>query len=271
MGLLKNARKQKARKLGLADNNLGIANKGRGRQKLRKQRQEADMEAAAQAIEKKYTKHTGGESVLPKKKKRVRQHPNKKKAAPPVLSMTRLVHEVQVCDQGRKASVLMGFLIRLLENGKKSRPQVLITVSEKDDLVRLAQFLGTETVQTALSNPSVASLHDSIPDDERKTVVADFWMGKTVVLLTTDQAAESVRTPNHLVNFDCPPSMEEYLQRANHVGRSGRSGSIFTLFTAQNVALATPLIRFLRANNQSISRELLDLTIEYLENKTCGP
>jgi superfamily II DNA/RNA helicase len=271
MGMLSHARKKKARKLGLADNNLGIANKGRGRQKLRKQRQEADMEAAAQAIEKKYTTLRGGEGLV--KKKFVRQHSNKKKATPPPQKglVESVVHEVQVCAENKKASVLMGFLLRLFENVKKSRTQVLISVSNKDDLVRLAQFLATESVQTALSNPTLSSLHDEVPDSERKTIVADFWMGRTIILIVVDKVFESVRTPSHLINFDFPPSLADYIQRANRVGRSGRSGSVVTLFTDKNAPVATPLIRFLRSNDQPVSRELLDLTIGYLEDKLATP
>lgn len=278
MGMLSHARKKKARQLGLTENNLGFKNKGRGRQKLRKQRQEADMEAAAQAIEKKYSKLKGAGTAPTPKKKRVRQRTQKKKTAKTkseqkvgVVIEESVKHEVQVCDQTKKASVLMGFLLRVYENVKKSQPQVLISVSKKDDLTRLVQFLQSEAVQAALSKPTLASLHDAVSADERKTVVADFWMGKTVILITTDSIFQSVRTPSHLVNFDFPPSMAEYLQRSNRVGKSGRAGAMFSLFTAENVPVAPPLIRFLHSIQQPISRELLDLTIEHLENKLLTP
>lgn len=296
MGMLSHARKRKARQLGLATNNLGIANKGRGRQKLRKQKQEAGLAAMAEAVQRKYAEMKGevGEQPRGGRRQRVKQAKLKAKASTstrntpavaaasniasstttaatldtPSSSVNTVIHEVVYCTQDRKASSLMESLLQVLgESKSKRRPQILITVSDRESLLRLMQFFSAESVMQALHQPSFAGLHEDTPEEERKTMVADFWMKRTLILITTEKVVEQLRVPRFVVNFDFPRSVAEYTARANRVAKTARDATIISLFTSAEVALAPELIRVLRASNQFISRELLDAAIEHLERK----
>jgi len=285
--MLSHARKRKARQLGLATNNLGIANKGRGRQKLRKQRQDAGLAAVAEAVQRKYAEMKGvvGEQPRGGRRQRVKQAKIKAKTAtgrPPKTPTSinpsapsavgsnahSVIHEVVYCSQERKASNLMGSLLQVLgESKSKKRPQVLIIVSSRDSLLRLMQFFSATSVSQALHEPSYASLHEETPEEEKKTIIADFWMKRALVLIATDKVIDQVRIPRFVVNFDFPRSVTEYNARANRVAQSLQDATITSLITSDDLTLAPELIRVLRASNQFISRELLDAAIEHLEHK----
>lgn len=272
MGMLSHARKKKARQLGLAANNLGIANKGRGRQKLRKQRQEEGIAAVAQAVERKYAEMKGKKAEERQGGRRQRVKARNKnltvtKRTPITDDSINVIHEVVYCDPARKASTLMDSLLQLLGGGEKKRPQILIIVSNRESSLRLEQFFGVATVLQALHQPSVASLHEDTPEAERKSVVADFWMKRTVILVVTEKSVDQVRIPRYVVNFDFPPSVADYTARATRLGKVSRDATMISLLTPAEIELAPGLIQALRAKDQFISRELLDAAIEHLEKK----
>lgn len=60
---------------------------------------------------------------------------------------------------------------------------------------------------------------------EREQALADFRSGKCPVLVATSVAARGLDIPDvqHVVNFDLPSNIDEYVHR---IGRTGRCGNI---------------------------------------------
>jgi len=73
--------------------------------------------------------------------------------------------------------------------------------------------------------------------------------GKSPILVATAVAARGLDIPNvkHVINFDMPSDVEEYVHR---IGRTGRMG---------NLGLATS---FFNDRNRNLTRELVELIIE---------
>lgn len=84
---------------------------------------------------------------------------------------------------------------------------------------------------------------------EREAALADFRHGRCRVLVATDVASRGLDIPNvtHVINFDMPSNIDDYVHR---IGRTGRCGN-----TGQAIA-------FVNEKNRNILRELCELLVE---------
>ncbi|GJQ09661.1 hypothetical protein GpartN1_g1452.t1 [Galdieria partita] len=93
------------------------------------------------------------------------------------------------------------------------------------------------------------SIHGDRSQVEREEALHSFRTGRTPILVATDVAARGLDIPNvtHVVNFDMPTDVDDYVHRIGRTGRAGNSG------------LATA---FLNDNNIGIAKSLIDILIE---------
>jgi superfamily II DNA/RNA helicase len=58
-----------------------------------------------------------------------------------------------------------------------------------------------------------------------------FRSGKQKILVSTNLAARGIDIPNitHVINYDMPENVEEYVHRIGRAGRMGRVGTAVTL------------------------------------------
>ncbi|XP_004349702.2 ATP dependent RNA helicase [Capsaspora owczarzaki ATCC 30864] len=91
-----------------------------------------------------------------------------------------------------------------------------------------------------------ASIHGDRSQREREDALRTFRSGHTPILVATAVAARGLDIPNvkHVINYDLPTEIDEYVHR---IGRTGRVG---------NLGLSTS---FFNEKNRSLARELLDL------------
>lgn len=83
---------------------------------------------------------------------------------------------------------------------------------------------------------------------ERETALMDFRSGKCPVLVATSVAARGLDIPDvqHVVNFDLPSSIEEYVHRIGRTGRCGNTGRAVSFFDPEaNAQLASCLVSIL--------------------------
>lgn len=76
----------------------------------------------------------------------------------------------------------------------------------------------------------------------------DFRSGKCPVLVATSVAARGLDIPDvqHVVNFDLPSSIEEYVHRIGRTGRCGNTGRAVSFFDPEaNAQLASSLVSIL--------------------------
>ncbi|KAI9558726.1 hypothetical protein GHT06_015515 [Daphnia sinensis] len=95
----------------------------------------------------------------------------------------------------------------------------------------------------------VTSIHGDRSQREREDALKRFRSGKTPILVATAVAARGLDIPHvkHVINFDLPSDVEEYVHR---IGRTGRMG---------NLGVATS---FFNEKNRNLIRDLVELIIE---------
>lgn len=113
-------------------------------------------------------------------------------------------------------------LNHLLEND--SVQQTIIFTSTKAFANELTSIL-KETGQ------SVGVLHGDLDQRRRTSTTRQFREGKITILVATDVAARGIDIQgiSHVINFDLPPNVEDYVHRIGRTGRADAKGVAFSL------------------------------------------
>lgn len=100
--------------------------------------------------------------------------------------------------------------------------------------------------------------------------MADFRSGKCPVLVATSVAARGLDIPDvqHVVNFDLPSSIEEYVHRIGRTGRCGNTGRAVSFFDPDaNSQLANSLVSILaKVRGHTCITGCLSLLLKIIEN-----
>ena len=110
-------------------------------------------------------------------------------------------------------------IVYLLECLQKTAPPVVIfsaRTKEVDDIHEYLLIKGLKAV----------SIHGSKDQEERREGMRRFKAGEVHVLVATDVAAKGLDFPDiqHVVNFDMPEEIENYIHRIGRTGRCGKTG-----------------------------------------------
>ncbi|VDO97844.1 unnamed protein product [Soboliphyme baturini] len=129
-----------------------------------------------------------------------------------------------------------------LLNAEPPGALTLVFVETKRGAAELANFLTRE-------NYNVVAIHGDLKQCDRERHLESFRSGQTPVLVATAVAARGLDIPNvkHVINYNLPSDIDEYVHR---IGRTGRVG---------NTGLATS---FFNDKNRNIARELAELVLE---------
>ncbi|XP_044297353.1 ATP-dependent RNA helicase DDX3X isoform X1 [Varanus komodoensis] len=110
---------------------------------------------------------------------------------------------------------------------------------------------GADSLEDFLYHEGYActSIHGDRSQRDREEALHQFRSGRSPILVATAVAARGLDISNvkHVINFDLPSDIEEYVHR---IGRTGRVG---------NLGLATS---FFNERNINITKDLLDLLVE---------
>lgn len=89
---------------------------------------------------------------------------------------------------------------------------------------------------------------------EREAALKSFKSGKTPILVATDVAARGLDIPHvaHVVNFDLPNDIDDYVHRIGRTGRAGKKGLATAFFNENNTSLARSLGDLMQEANQEV-------------------
>ncbi|KAM7263198.1 hypothetical protein ACFE04_000881 [Oxalis oulophora] len=155
------------------------------------------------------------------------------------------VEFVQECD---KRSHLMDLLHAQRENGTHSKQALtLVFVETKKGADSLEYWLCTNDFPAT-------TIHGDRTQQERELALRSFKSGKTPILVATDVAARGLDIPHvaHVVNFDLPNDIDDYVHRIGRTGRAGKSGLATAFFNENNMSLARPLVDLMQEANQEV-------------------
>ncbi|MDO8751126.1 MAG: C-terminal helicase domain-containing protein, partial [Dehalococcoidia bacterium] len=76
----------------------------------------------------------------------------------------------------------------------------------------------------------IQAIHGDMPQSQRDAVMARFRANQLRVLVATNLAARGLDIPDvsHVINYDMPDNVEEYVHRIGRTARMGRLGTAIT-------------------------------------------
>ena len=80
-------------------------------------------------------------------------------------------------------------------------------------------------------------MHGGKDQEEREAAIAAFKAGKKDVLVATDVASKGLDFPDiqHVINYDMPSEIENYVHRIGRTGRCGKTGIATTFINKSQV------------------------------------
>ncbi|CAD1476446.1 unnamed protein product, partial [Heterotrigona itama] len=117
----------------------------------------------------------------------------------------------------------------------------------------------------ALQLVDVQSIHGGREQSDREQALDDLKQGIVQILLATDVASRGIDIEDitHVLNFDFPRDIEEYVHRVGRTGRAGRTGESITFMTRKDWSHAKELINILEEANQQVPDELYQMAERY--------
>mmetsp|Transcript_27803 Transcript_27803/g.27493 ORF Transcript_27803/g.27493 Transcript_27803/m.27493 type:complete len:429 (+) Transcript_27803:326-1612(+) len=108
---------------------------------------------------------------------------------------------------------------------------------------------------------AVDAIHGDKTQRDRDQVLRDFRNNKINIMVATDVASRGldVKDVNHVINYDFPGQVEDYIHRIGRTARAGAKGTAISFFTQQNSRMAGDLIKLLRESKQEIPDKLYDM------------
>jgi superfamily II DNA/RNA helicase len=134
--------------------------------------------------------------------------------------------------------------------GHKSR--LLESLLGSDGLQQALVFTATkrsaEEVSLALQEKgfSAAALHGDMHQTARNRTLDKLRQGRIGVLVATDVAARGIDVAgiSHVINFDAPRQVEDYVHRIGRTGRAGRDGIAITFSGPREMGIIRAIERF---------------------------
>lgn len=119
-------------------------------------------------------------------------------------------------------------VVYLLECLQKTAPPVLVFAEKKADVDDIHEYL-------LLKGVEAVAIHGDKDQEERHRSIQQFRAFEKDVLVATDIASKGLDFPNiqHVINFDMPEDIENYVHRIGRTGRSGKRG-VATTFINKN-------------------------------------
>jgi ATP-dependent RNA helicase RhlE len=151
--------------------------------------------------------------------------------ANPAETVTQLVYEI---PKHLKTSLLLHLLREPQMN------MVLVFSRMKHSADRLARQLEQAGIRTA-------TLHSNRSQNQRLKALKDFKSGAVRVLVATDIAARGIDVDgiSHVVNYDFPMQVEDYVHRIGRTGRAHAVGDAISFVTSEDHQELRALERFI--------------------------
>ncbi|XP_073310190.1 DEAD-box ATP-dependent RNA helicase 37-like [Primulina huaijiensis] len=159
-----------------------------------------------------------------------------------------IVQRVEYVLETDKRSHLMDLLHAQLAIGVHGKQSLtLVFVETKKGADALEHLL-------SINGFPATAIHGDRTQQEREYALRCFKSGKTPILVATDVAARGLDIPHvaHVVNFDLPNDIDDYVHRIGRTGRAGKTGLATAFFNENNASLAKSLADLMQEANQEV-------------------
>ncbi|KAL2557141.1 DEAD-box ATP-dependent RNA helicase 37 [Forsythia ovata] len=179
-----------------------------------------------------------------------------------------IVQRVEYVHESDKRSHLMDLLHAQKANGVHGKQSLtLVFVETKKGADSLEHWL-------CINGFPATAIHGDRTQQEREQALRSFKSGMTPILVATDVAARGLDIPHvaHVVNFDLPNDIDDYVHRIGRTGRAGKSGLATAFFNENNSSLARALSELMQEANQEVPAWLSRFAARstYVKNRRGG-
>ena len=130
-------------------------------------------------------------------------------------------------------------------DGLKHKNQLLDHILDEDEVKHAIIFTSTKRHAAQLveelheKGMKAGALHGDMSQRQRTRTITMLRSGKIKVLVATDVAARGIDVSNitHVINFDLPRNIEDYIHRIGRTGRAGASGTALSFAAGKDVSL----------------------------------
>jgi ATP-dependent RNA helicase DeaD len=150
--------------------------------------------------------------------------------SPKVLTVDKIRQTYISVDPDRKFDLLM----KVIEREKPK--QCIIFCERKRWSDRLYHQLKPHCPKTAV-------IHGDLPQNQRERIMAGFRTGQITFLIATDVASRGIDVQGitHVINYDLPTDIENYVHRIGRTGRIGKDGVAIAFVTPEQGGLLTDI------------------------------
>jgi len=112
------------------------------------------------------------------------------------------------------------------------------------------------------SGYSAASIHGDRTQQEREAALEAFKSGQVQILVATDVASRGLDISNvkHVINYDLPHDIDDYVHRIGRTGRAGNDGFATAFFNEKNGNIASDLVVLLEESGQEVEYWLKEIS-----------
>ncbi|KAG9153965.1 hypothetical protein Leryth_000481 [Lithospermum erythrorhizon] len=159
-----------------------------------------------------------------------------------------IAQRVEFVQETDKRSHLMDLLHAQRANGVQAKQALtLVFVETKKGADSLEHWL-------CMNGFPAAAIHGDRTQQEREYALRSFKTGHTPILVATDVAARGLDIPHvaHVINFDLPKDIDDYVHRIGRTGRAGKTGLATAFFNESNSSMARALSELMQEANQEV-------------------
>jgi len=153
----------------------------------------------------------------------------------------------------------------LLDILSNSYPHGDETANQNLTLVFVETKRSADAIEDYLFNQGFGctSIHGDRTQREREAALHSFRSGRTPIIVATDVAARGLDIPNvtHVINFDLPHDIADYVHRIGRTGRVGNQGLATAFYCDKNRNIVRGLVELLSSASQEIPPWLEDASI----------
>ena len=156
-----------------------------------------------------------------------------------------ITQKIEYVEDADKRSVLLDILASEGKTGTCGLTLVFVETKRMADM--LSEFLMNNRLPAT-------SIHGDRTQREREQALDTFRKGRTPILVATAVAARGLDIPNvtHVINYDLPSDIDDYVHRIGRTGRAGNTGLSTAFFNRGNRNIVRELVELLREANQDI-------------------
>ena len=167
-------------------------------------------------------------------------------------------HVVEVSKRSAAATTVRHAVYPVPRSRKSALLVELLKKPEMDSVLVFTRMkVGADRVVRDLEHAGISAmaLHADKRQSQRDQALADFREGKIRVLVATDiaQRGLDISGISHVVNYDVPAQVEDYVHRIGRTGRAAETGDAYTFMSPDEIAMVRMIERVIGKEIERVS------------------